>query len=79
MVDITKLIHISDNLSRVSTNLTNNLSDLLDSKGVNLIDNKVYNIMEKFTYDISKLQRQTHKLMDIIEDEITKGEIDDLK
>lgn len=77
--NISKLLHISARLSSISTNLTNNVSALIDCKGVSLNNIEVFNIMERLIDDISKLQRQTHKLIDIVEEETAKGEMDDLK
>lgn len=72
--NISKLLHISTRLSSISTNLTNNVSALIDCKGVSLNNIEVFNIMERLTDDISDLQRQCHRLLDIVDEEM-----DDLK
>lgn len=72
--NIDRLMDISKGLSEVCTELTNHILELVDSKGVNLTDKKVFNIMDKLTHDVGKLQRQTHRIMDIIDEEM-----DDLK
>lgn len=69
-----KLMDISKGLSEVCTELTNHISELVDSDGVNLADSRVFNIIDKLTHDVGKLQRQTHKILDIIDEEM-----DDLK
>ena len=72
--NIDKLMNICGKLSLICTNLTNHLSDLLDSDGVKLTDNKVFNIMDMLTRDVGALQHQSHRLLDIVDDEM-----DDLK
>lgn len=72
--NISKLLNISTRLSSISTNLTNDVSALIDCKGVSLNNIEVFNIIERLTHDISDLQRQCHKLLDIVDEEM-----DDLK
>lgn len=69
-----KLMDISKGLSEVCTELTNHISELVDADGVNLADSRVFNIIDKLTHDVGKLQRQAHKMLDIIDEEM-----DDLK
>ena len=69
-----KLMDISKGLSEVSTELTNHISELVDADGVDLADNRVFNIIGKLIHDVARLQRQTHRIMDIIDEEM-----DDLK
>lgn len=76
--NLDKLLNICKNLSDEYTNILESVNYLTTLKNISLQDDKTYNAFDKILRSVDILQQNTHKILDITNEEIEKG-LDDLR
>ena len=76
--NLDKLLNICKNLSDEYTNILESVNYLTTLKNISLMDDKTYNTLDKILRSVDILQQNTHKILDITNEEIEKS-LDDLR
>ena len=76
--NLDKLLNICKNLSDEYTNILESVNYLTTLKNISLMNDETYNALDKILRSVDILQQNTHKILDITNEEIEK-DLDDLR
>lgn len=70
-IDIINMLDIMKKMSKECDNITSNLSNLIET--ANLTNDNTYNSIDKIVHNVSRIQYDLHRLLDIIEKDYEKN------